>query len=88
MPTERDRATPVLRPRGTAQRLDEATAELKREIDRSKRCTEEMRRIAAAVVDDKISTDGVVLEPFADEDTLVRTVRATLQDLAEPDAPA
>ncbi len=80
----RDRAsTRLIRlpTRDSAARMDAATAELEASIEASRQCTEAVERFAADLESDKISTDGVVLEPFEEEDTLVRTVRAALHDL-------
>jgi len=63
-------------------RLEAATAELEESLETSRRCTEQVQQFAEDVDSDKISTDGMVLEPFEEEDTVVRHVRAALQDLA------
>ena len=79
-PRDRDRTpTRMIRlplPDSDTERMDAATAELESSIEEARRCTEEVQQFAADIDSDKISTDGVVLDPFEEEDTIVRHYRA------------
>lgn len=87
MPDDRDRrdrtSTRSIRLplRDDKARLDAATAELDAELENSRLTTERVEQVAADVDSDRLSTDGLVLEPFEEEDTVVRHVRAALHDL-------
>lgn len=68
--------------RDDTARLDAATAELEASIKTSRICTEQVQKFAEDVDSDKLSTDGVILEPFDEEDTVVRHVRDALRSLS------
>lgn len=71
---------PTLPPADEA-RLAATTADLHESIEESKRCVAEVQRFTQDMDSEKISMEGVVLEPVEDDDSLVMHVRESLRGL-------
>lgn len=63
-------------------RMDAATAELDDAVETARISTEQVQRFTEDIDSDKISTEGVVLSPFEEEDTIVRHIRDALRGAA------
>lgn len=76
LPARKPPAPPLLPP--DAKAAASSSADLDRSVAQSRRATAAVRRLADDLDSDRISLDGVVLEPLAEEDTLVRHARLHL----------
>jgi hypothetical protein len=72
---------PTLNPADEAK-LAGSSAELADSIAQSERCTEALQQFAADVDSERISMDGVVLEPVDEDDSLVVHIEESLRGLA------
>jgi hypothetical protein len=82
MPAPRPRSERATLPPEDEALLAAASRELGRAIAAADRCTAEVAKFAADVDSERISMDGVVLEPADDDDSLVVHVLENLRGLS------
>lgn len=82
MPPPRQRTQrPTLHPKDEEQ-LAAVAAELDKATEESQKCTAAVRRVVEDIESDRLSTDGVVLEVFDEQDSLVVHLQAAVRELS------
>lgn len=81
-PVMRPRQRPTMRPEDEAK-LADSSAELERTLAQADRCTADLQRFAADLDSERISMDGIVIDPVEDDDSLVIHVEESLRALGQ-----